>query len=332
MRNRGGALLAVLWLSAALAAIAFSVAVTVRGEIARAQNSLEGVKAYYLATGALDRSILYTQWGPASKNPDGSPRYNPSIPFLRMLFPTGEAVVEILPETAKLNINKIEPKDIVLLLVNLGVESTFAQNLAAAIVDWRTQAPGPSTPFDAYYLSQNPSFRARHSSIQEIEELLLVRGMTPELFYGRYEPGLDGKLMPVAGLRDCLTVYGMEGSVDINTAQPAVLATLGVVPSAIESIVAQRRLMPITPEQLDKARPMMGPGGARVRVGGGPIVTLRSTARIYLQDGRLSDLRRTVSATVRFNDLQINPGEPYTILRWRENDPPERLLFEAWTR
>jgi general secretion pathway protein K len=330
--HRGGALLAVLWLSAALAAIAFSVAVTVRGEISRSENLLDGVKAYYLASGAIDRTILYHLWGPTSKYPDGSPRYNPALPFLNLRFSTGEAVVEILPESAKLSINDIEPRDLQRLLTYLGVNAEAAQTLTASIVDWRTPSPGPSSPMDAYYLSQNPSFRARHASLQEIEELLLVRGMTPELFYGRYETGPDGKLLPVAGLRDCLTVYRAEGGIDVNTAQPAVLATIGVIPQGIEAIVAQRRIRPLTIEQLNNARPALGPGGSRLKIGGGSILTFRATARLNSPDGRLSDLRRTVSATVRFNDVQVNPGEPYTILRWRENDPPERLLFEAWTR
>jgi len=331
MRQRkGSALLAVLWLSAALTAIAFSVAVTVRGEIGRSANSLEGVRAYYLASAAIDRAILYLQWGPGSKNPDGTRRYNPELPFMNLRFPTGEAVVEILPETAKLNVNRIEPEVLQRLLMALGVPPDAAANLTLAIVDWRQG--GPVGPMDAFYLAQNPSFRARHASLEDVEELLLVRGMTPELFYGHYDRGADGKPVAVAGLRDCLTVSTEEGGIDVNTVQPAVMAALGVLPQSIDAIVAQRRLLPLTNEQLNKARPMLGPGGSRLRVGGGSTVMLRATARVYTPNGGLSDLRRTVSATVRFNNIQLYPGDPYTILRWREADPPERMLYEAWTR
>ena len=67
MRNRrGAALLAVLWLSAILAAIAFSVATTVRGETERTSTLSEGVRAYYLATGALERALAYIEWGPVT--------------------------------------------------------------------------------------------------------------------------------------------------------------------------------------------------------------------------------------------------------------------------
>ena len=48
--RRGGALLAVLWLSAALAAIAFSAAQIVRAERDRTQNLVDGTRASLLAT------------------------------------------------------------------------------------------------------------------------------------------------------------------------------------------------------------------------------------------------------------------------------------------
>ena len=55
-KQRGAALLAVLWLSAILAAIAFSLATTVRGETERTSTLTEGVRGYYFATGALERA------------------------------------------------------------------------------------------------------------------------------------------------------------------------------------------------------------------------------------------------------------------------------------
>ena len=60
--RRGGALLAVLWLSAALSAIAFSLANTVRGEVERTSTAVDGLKTYYLADAGVERGILYVQW------------------------------------------------------------------------------------------------------------------------------------------------------------------------------------------------------------------------------------------------------------------------------
>src|SRR6266571_4364792 len=90
--QRGSALLAVLWLSLALSAIAFSLASTVQGETERTATAVDGLRSYYLATGAIERAILYIQWGksfPPSPDND-SPYYYPGRPILRMSFPTGE--------------------------------------------------------------------------------------------------------------------------------------------------------------------------------------------------------------------------------------------------
>src|SRR6266568_955777 len=114
-RSRGSALLAVLWLSLALSAIAFSLASTVQGETERVSTSADGVRSYYLATGAVERAILYVLWGRQAPSED-SPYYAPWRPVLRMSFPTGEAEVEVIPETAKYNLNQATPDDLARLL------------------------------------------------------------------------------------------------------------------------------------------------------------------------------------------------------------------------
>ena len=74
--QRGGALLTVLWLSAALTAIAFSISTTVRGETERTSTTVDQTRAYYLASGAVDRAILWMQWGRnMSPNADGTARF-----------------------------------------------------------------------------------------------------------------------------------------------------------------------------------------------------------------------------------------------------------------
>ncbi|HWB99263.1 MAG TPA: hypothetical protein VG672_21285, partial [Bryobacteraceae bacterium] len=242
----------------------------------------------------------------------------PGMSVLRMSFPDGEAVVEVIPETAKLNINTCRPENLLRLLVALGMDPSAAQSLVDAILDWRTPR-GEMGPFDAFYLGQDPSFRARHASFEEIEELLLVRGMTPGLFYGSYDPapespGVPARLIPRGGLRDCVSVYGATDRFDVNTAHPAVLAAAGVPPEVIAMIVEQRRVKPFTMEDLGN---MAQPGATwlgRLRVGGTSMFTLRATARLRQQNGKLSDLRRSVGALIKLKPK--NSDAPYHILRW----------------
>src|SRR6476620_6822684 len=104
--SRGSALLAVLWLSAALSAIAFSLANTVRGEVERTSTAVDGLRSYYLAQAGIERGILYVEWELENTVPRNVPfRYSAANPVLPFTFPSGEAVVQVIPETAKLNLN-----------------------------------------------------------------------------------------------------------------------------------------------------------------------------------------------------------------------------------
>jgi len=323
-RREGAALLAVLWLTAALSAIAFSVASTVRSETERSSTDSDGMQAYYLACGAIDRMLLYDEWGPAFPGSNGKPILEDNIRFLPLNFPTGFVLGEIIPEASKLNVNTASPRELTNLLLALGVDPARAALITAAILDWRRAAPGGSfSRFDQLYLSLTPSFRARHASFQEIEELLAVDGVTPDLFYGSYTRGALGELVPHAGLRDCLSVYGTASQLDVNTVEPAVMMAVGISPSAAAAIAALRRVAPI--RNLGQLSPFRDGSAGFGRLGfeRGTAATLRATAQLRLPNGQLSDVRRSVSALVEFLTPEsplYQPGaQPYQILRWYDD-------------
>ena len=337
----GSALLTVLWISAALAAIALSLASSVRGETERTSTVIDELRSYYLATGAIDRAMLELMWSTLNPSQRTLPRFATAVDYH---FPTGMAHVEIIPEAAKLDINTAAPDKLFRLLEALGVEPARAQEIALGIVDWRT--PGGSL-FDSYYLSLTPSFRASHASFQETEELLQVKGVTPEIYYGTYVPAAQDRMpdarsgwqvsspafLPVAlvgqassgpagsprlihrsGLIDCVSTFGSGDRVDANTANPAVLAAIGLPPDAIYLLVERRRINPLDERQLAELTPLMGASAAFLRLEGNSIITYRATARVLLPNGQLSDLKRTVAAQVKY----MPPGydSRIHILRW----------------
>ena len=327
--RRGSALLAVLWLAAALAAIAFSLASTVRGEIERTSTALDGTREYYLATGALERTLLYMQWGRRYASPEGVSRYfNPWTRSLRFSFPTGDAIVEIIPETAKLNLNAVPPADLTRLLNALGAEPERAQSISAGIVDWRTPSrEGTLTEFDRYYLSQVPSFRPVHASFQEIEELLIVRGMTPELFHGRLDRDPQGRLVQRTGLKDCVSILGSGLAVDANTAPLEVLEAVGLSAPEANAILQRRAAQPFRSIDQLRAMGLRAEASVRLLVGGAGMYTLRATARLRLADGKLSDSSRSAGATVVLAGSENDSG--YRVVRW---DDHPWVQDEQWTQ
>jgi general secretion pathway protein K len=313
--KRGSALLMVMWMSAALAAIAFSLATSVRGETDHTSTTVDDLRTYYIATGAIQRAIMDIQQGGVAPDVEG---YHLGDPRLTYHFPTGDATVEIIPETAKLNINTVPPAKLMVLLTALGLDEERAQEITAAIIDWRTQlGPTASGAFDGFYQSQTPSFRARHASFEEIEELLSVKGVTPDIYYGTYVRDTSvnpPQLVARGGLKDCVSVYGSYGALDVNGAAPAAMAAAGVPPDMVNAIVSRRPFLKV--QDFSNFMQGNGGGGQSLRMGGNQMFTLRATARLRGPDGAPIDLRRSVAATI---DFVVNSDPPVIVLRWYDH-------------
>jgi general secretion pathway protein K len=243
------------------------------------------------------------------------------MPRFYMSYPSGDAVVELIPEASRLNINEASPADLMRVVAAVSGDEQLAGQVAAAILDWRSGlARNGASPFDDYYLGLNspggPTFGARHASFEEIEELLFVRGMTPELFYGNYISDAQGRLYPRGGLRDCLSVYGSQGPFDANAASPALLEAMGLNPQQVDDVMRRRAAQPLRPADLQQ----MGIVNPRITVRGFPFMwTLRATARLRRPDGAPSDVVRSAAAVVkRWTDAR-HGGAPVHVLRFYDD-------------
>jgi general secretion pathway protein K len=93
-----------------------------------------------------------------------------------------------------------------------------AEELVDAIKDWidaDDEVTGAGAE-GAYYAGLRRPYTAKNAPIDCIEELLMVKGVTRELFYGTVES---------PGLVQCLSVYG-DAKININTAPNPVLRAL----------------------------------------------------------------------------------------------------------
>jgi type II secretory pathway component PulK len=82
-------------------------------------------------------------------------------------------------EGGKLNINTATATQLLML-------PGMTPDIADAIVDWRDPDDTPS-PYGAeseYYGSVQPPYRSKNAPFETVEELLLVKGVTPEMLYG----------------------------------------------------------------------------------------------------------------------------------------------------
>jgi general secretion pathway protein K len=321
--ERGGALLTVLWVSAALAAIAFSVSTSIRAEADRASTAADGLRAMYLATGSVDRATQGLLWGTGSDR-FFDRRYYTEKPRLTYTYPSGDVVVEMMPESAKLDINQASGEDLVRLITALTGDPARAQLVAAGILSWRGGGSGNSSAApDSGSQSTGSTFQPRGASFEEIEELLLVPGMTPELYYGNYVADANGGLSPRGGLRDSLSVWGSTGPFDANAASPALLEALGASPGAIAQLV-RLRAQHLFGNLGDVAA--LGIPTDRLTVTGEHLIwNIRATARLRRPDGSPSEVVRSASAIAK---LVLPP-------RNRQRDPIRlrvlRSYQDAWS-
>jgi general secretion pathway protein K len=96
---------------------------------------------------------------------------------------------------------------------------TEAQEIVDSLIDWLDTDERESDfgAEESYYQSLENPYGCRNGSIVAIEELLLVKGMTPNLLFGSEDR---------AGLADFLTVHGTDGKININTAPVEILQAM----------------------------------------------------------------------------------------------------------
>jgi general secretion pathway protein K len=142
-------------------------------------------------------------------------------------------------------------------LTLMGVAPGEATPIVNSILDWidpddQTHVEGAET---AYYQSLTPPYSSKNGPIDDISELLLIKGVTPEVYYGGVATNMQanyfsrqrngaqsGAYMPTftAGLTNLFTPLS-DGKVNINTASAEVLQLMpGVDAMMAEAIIGGR--------------------------------------------------------------------------------------------
>jgi type II secretory pathway component PulK len=135
----------------------------------------------------------------------------------------------IVDENRKININKANNQVLERLFqLALGFNESSSIELAASIIDWRDADSMLSIPIgsaeNSYYTNSAYPYEAKNADIEALDELLLVKGMTPDI---------------LEKLRNYITIYG-QGRVNVNTASKIVLLALGLDKDMADRITSFR--------------------------------------------------------------------------------------------
>jgi general secretion pathway protein K len=224
-RQRGIALILVLWLTILLTVIGGSFAYGMRNEALAARNSLSLAQARALADGAIYRTVfelmrprtLADLW-----SADGA---------IHVWDENGNRIaVRALDESGKIDLNTA-PDGLIKNLLQTAAEldADTAARLIDVIDDWKDadDLRRPNGAEAPEYQAAGLSYKPANAPFEAVAELQRVLGMTPAI-YGR--------------IADSLTVHSrMAGINPAFASRTVLLAVPGATPEIVDTYIAQRR-------------------------------------------------------------------------------------------
>ncbi|PYN36726.1 MAG: hypothetical protein DME01_07035 [Candidatus Rokuibacteriota bacterium] len=241
--ERGFALLIVLLVLALVAVVGAEFAYSMRLEASAVRAYKNGIIGTHLAETALEQAIreIVADAPLVAEDDDGLVTFytadRRALPRLRRAkaeLVGGLYSYRITDEESRLNVNTSPPDRIDRLLLTLGVDKEVRDTIVDSIQDWRDpneehRANGAES--EDYYLKLPTPYRSRNANLESITELLQIKGISPAIYNGSKDhPGLAS-----------LVTVRSAGTVNMNTAGPAVLTALGLSTAEITEIQQSRR-------------------------------------------------------------------------------------------
>ena len=175
----------------------------------------------------------------------------------------GKFSVKITDTERKLNINTAVNNEAMMTqsLILIGVDASEIPTIIASIQDWidaddETRVNGAES--DYYRQALNPPYSAKNGPIDDLSELLLIKGVTPDIYWGpnssNHPPMACSKsgrlargsgLLPTTplgfrGLGGCLHAGVQRPQLNINTCSATALRMIGLDEATANKIVSMR--------------------------------------------------------------------------------------------
>lgn len=272
----------------------------------------------------------------------------------------GTFSVKIIDLERYYNLNLADDVALRLAMEVVGVNATDSPMIVDSILDWRDtdDNTGLNGAESDYYMSLSPAYAAKNGPFDDIEELLRVKGVTPEIFYGPSASNMDGTLpsgatintpatrsssltlnnrsltgsmsrqnqnqnqntVPQVGLKDLFTPISAR-YINVNTASASVLRLIPGIDENIAQAIIQTRSGPDGVDGTEDDMPFKNVG------------ELSSVPGFSAQGiGNLQRLLSTRSATFQVTvTVDINNRKKELVAILRRNDQRDvRILMTYW--
>ena len=319
-RDAGVALLAVMSAVTILILVALSLSNSVHLETRTAIYRKEATQAHAMAVGGVQAAILEIAYPPASDQQDKPRLWKNGQRFVQVPYEHGAARMEIMNENGKLDLNVAGREQLARLFEARGLGPVDATRLAAAIIHWRSPAGSDdreSRDLEDYY--RDAGYAPSHSPFGSVEEVLRVRGMSRDIFYGTAEFSRERRIQSKYGVGRDLTVYSKSSSVNVNYASEAVLLSVpGIDEDLAQPIVQERSNKPF--ESLDEMAKRLG---VSVPDSALPFLTTdvcKTYSIVSMGEVNGSRVRRTVKAVVQVSSQVASRGAAlHRVIAWYDD-------------
>lgn len=268
--NRGMAVIFVLIAVTVLSLLAGAFAYSMKVETRLAQNANNDEQLLWLGRAGVERARwILAQEPPGVSSlrqiwaggPGEGPETNGPLAGISLdNFPVGLGTVslKITELESKINVNLANTPLIQQVLTTMGVDANAISVVADAIQDWVDADDGtrPAGAESDDYQGQSPAYYAKNAPLDDLSELLLIKGVTPEMYWGVSAPNHQGAAFQrhrlgfghapgevpdyPFGLADVFTPFS-AGKVNINTADETVLQCIpGLDTTSVENILKFR--------------------------------------------------------------------------------------------
>jgi general secretion pathway protein K len=289
--QQGFVLVAVLWMLAALAALATIFSVYLSNSARALALNDTSLQAQALVSAGVELAAYRLQLAGEESRPAGG--------SFRVRLNGAEISVSFVSEAARVDLNGASKELLAGLLTALGANQDAAKEGADRIVGWRTK-PAPETAGNenALYQASGRAYPPRQAPFAHVNELGLVLGLTPELIE---------RALPF------VTVFSGASGVDPLIAPPEVIAALpGMTPLTLKQFLQERATLPNDNEAIAAAL-----GEAKASATAQKSNAYRIIARIHFPGGR--ETASEIVIGLRSKE------EPYRVLSWQDDVPLRQL-------
>ena len=320
----------VLWVMAILSVLALEFSYAMRTEINITKNNKEDLQRYAMAEGGVQRGItelIYKNDARLQQSrrtlslEEISPEQREWMADGRsytLPFDQGSCEIRIMSEAGKININVVSEFLLRKVIGQLGLDGEAKDVVVDSVLDWRDtndfyRANGAEND---YYLSLKEPYYCKNGNLDSIEELLLVKGVTPGLYHGKKgTPEGDEGSADRVGLKDIFSIYSPGEQVDINSATPLVMNMVLGIPREVSQQMVKAREEKSFENQQDLLNrvPELAPFFGEI----GRFIVFRSALPYYTIESR-AKLKDGLSMQGLKTIVKIDPREKegYKIVQW----------------